>query len=284
MIASYRDPRYAASIRIQQIQERSKDRPEGVPEELTHIHARRVARTAAGGVAIAGFAAMVIAFLVSVSGLGRGAAAGVHPTLVLAGAITLAVVTYVVARIAAASRFERRVWASFDGGQDELSRLARIEDDSVRRAAARLAGAGEKMSVALPMAGVSLLAPLSSHLVVWSVLGGGDVGSARWLEGFDGWIGASLLLVGISHMTLAYLCGRFADKVGASSLVALSHSTPMSGWAAFGWTVLASCVPGIIALAIPPMLVAATGIAFIPYMFRFMHGRVVDERTALDLG
>lgn len=282
MIASYRDPRYAASIRIQQIQERSKDRPEGVPEEITRIHARRVARTAAGIVAIAGFAAMVIAVLVGVFWLGRGGVAGVHPTLFLAGAVALSIVTYVVARIAAASRFERRVWASFDGAQDELSRLARIEDDSVRRAAVRLAGAGEKTSVALPMAGVSLLAPLSIHLVVWSVLGG-HVGSERWLEGFDGWIGASLLLVGIAHATLAYLCGRFADKVGASSLVALSHRSPMSGWAAFGWTVLASCLPGIVALAIPPMIVAATGIVFIPYMFRFMHGRVVDERTALEL-
>lgn len=283
MIASYRDPRYAASIRIQQIQERSEDRPEGVPEELTHIHARRVARTAAGGVAIAGFVAMVIAVLVDVFWLRQSAAASVHPTLFLAGAVTLSVVTYVVARAAAASRFERRVWASFDGGQDELSRLARIEDDSVRRAAARLAGAGEKTSVALPMAGVSLLAPLSLHLVVWSLCGG-EVGSAWWLDAFDGWIGTSLLLVGVAHLTLACLCGRFADKVGASSLVALSRSTPMSGWAAFGWTVLASCLPGIVALAIPPLIVAATGIVFIPYMFRFMHGRVVDERTALDLG
>lgn len=282
MIASYRDPRYAASIRIQQIQERSKDRPEGVPEELTHIHARRVARTAAGGVAIAGFAAMVLAVVINTV-WGEPDRHGVHPTLVLAGAVTLSVVTYLVARAAAASRFERRVRASFDGGQDELSRLARIEDDSVRRAAARLAGAGEKTSVALPMAGVSLLAPLSIHLVVWSVFGD-DVGSERWLDGFDWWIGASLLLVAIAHLTLACLCGRFADKVGASSLVALSRSTPMSGWAAFGWTVLASCLPGIVALAIPPLIVAATGIVFIPYMFRFMHGRVVDERTALDLG
>jgi hypothetical protein len=175
----------------------------------------------------------------------------------------------------------RSVWSSFDGSQDELVRLARLESDTVRRAAAHLAGSGEKASVALPMAGISLLAPLGIHLGIWSLTQGTELGGSRWLEGFDWWIGVSLMLVGVAHATLAILCCVFAGKVSRASLVFLKSKSPMSGWGVLGWTVLASCLPGLIAFAIPVVVVLVTGLLFIPWMFGSMHRTVVDERIAL---
>lgn len=282
MIASYRDPRYAASIRIEELRARGHDLLEGVPEELTRIHARRVARISAGVVAIAGFCGMIVSAIAGVDRPQYSAFLYVHPTLFLVASVALSLAVYFLARSVASRTFARRVWSSFDDGQDELSRLARLENDSVRWAAARIVHASEKQSLALPMAGISLLAPLSLHLVVWCVLGDGDIGSRRWLSGFDWWICASLLLVGIAHVVLAGLCVRFAGKVADASLASLSRKSPMSGWAVLGWTVLAACVPGVIAFAIPVAIVFVTGV-FIPLMFAFMHRRAIEERRALDV-
>lgn len=284
MIASYRDPRYAASIRIEQLRERRRDAPDAVPEEVTQIHARRVARSVAGAAAIAGFVLMALASL----GGARwffGPAYGVSPTLVLIAAVVLSLCAYVVARAVAASRFERRVRAAFDGSGDELSRLARLESGAVRSAAVRLAGEGERRSIALPMVGISLLAPLAMHLVVCCVVGGAASSGVRpvgWLLGsFDWWIAASLVLVGVAHVVLACLCVVFARDVERASLAQLEAGSPASGWRVLGWTVLASLVPGVIAFLIPPVVTFLTGVLFIPWMFSSMHRRASSERRAL---
>lgn len=284
MIASYRDPRYAASIRIEQLRERRRDVADAVPDEVVQIHARRVARAAAGAVAVAGFVLMALASLAEAMRL-FGPAYGVPPTLVLVAALVLSLGVHVVARRVAAIRFERRVRAAFDGSGDELSRLARLESDAVRRAAVRLAGEGERRSIALPMVGISLLGPLAMHLVVWCVVGGAASGGARpsgWLlDSFDWWIAASLLLVGVAHVVLACLCVGFARKVERASLAELEAGSFASGWRVLGWTVLASLVPGVIAFLIPPVVVFFTGVLFIPWMFSSMHRRALTERRAL---
>lgn len=282
MIASYRDPRYAASIRLEQLRERFEELPsDAVPEELTLVHARRVARTWAGGTAIAGFVAMALSSAATVVWPEHSGGGGLHPTLVLVAAVALSILVYVIARIVAPHTFERRVWASLGSAGDELARLARIENDSVRRAAAELAGSGEKRSIALPMIGVGLLAPLSIHLVVWSLGLNDGLDTHGWLQGFDVWIGASLLLVGIAHIVLAYQCGRFAGALADTPLRELSRETPAKGWGALGYTILAACLPGIVAFAIPVLLVAVTGLLFVPWMFGHMYRRVLQEREDL---
>lgn len=279
MIASYRDPRYAASVRIQQLREQGHDLQDGVPDEVARIYARRVARTAAGGVAIAGFVSMVLAAIAHAAE--PPGADEIHPTVFLVGSVALALATYVIVRAVASFTFERRVVGSFDDADDELAKLARLEEGSVRSAAVRVAASGEKLSIGLPMAGISLLAPLSIHLLVWCAGGDWELGSERWLRGFDWWIAASLLLVGIAHVVLALLCARFAQRVGDTPLQLLSAKSPMSGWAVLGWTIVASCIPGLIAFAIPVVVVLITGVAFVPLMFRFMYRRALAERTAL---
>jgi hypothetical protein len=283
MIASYRDPRYAASIRIEQLRERSPWRADDVPAELIQIHARRVARSWAGAVAIVGFFA--VCFTSLRQGMGNwwmpsDVRIEPRPTGVLLASVALSVVTYAVSRFTAAHLFERRIRASFDRSSDELARCARLEANGLRRAAIAVAGRNERASIALSMAGFALLAPLSAHYAVWALFRLSN-GSAPAMRDFDVWIHMSLLLVGIAHVVLAGLCVWFASKVARSPLELLGEKSPVSGWAALGWTVLAACVPGAIAFLVPPVFVLATGAAFVPALFGFAYRRALRERHAL---
>jgi hypothetical protein len=119
------------------------------------------------------------------------------------------------------------------------------------------------------------------HLAVWSLSEPSRFGSEGWVRGFDWWICASLILVGIAHLALAYLSMRFADEVEETSLAELEHRSPRSGWAALGYTILWSALPGLVAAGIPLIVVAITGLVFVPAMFGLMRRRVIAERVAL---
>jgi hypothetical protein len=282
MIASYRDPRYAASLRIEHLRERAGALTEEIPAELRTTYARRVARSSAGAVALAGFAATGIASLADALSHRPASTFATTPTAMFLGAVVASLATYAITRAVAAIRFERRVRATFDANGDELVQLARLESHSVRRAAVRLASRGERASLALPLAGLGLLAPLAIHFVVFCVLSiGKEAGSSRF-SSFDWWIGATLLLVGLAHLVLAYQAWRFASKVVATPTWSLEHRNPMDGWGALGWTVAGSLVPGLIAIAIPPVLVFLTGLVFVPASFRFMYRRALQERLLLE--
>ncbi len=47
------------------------------------------------------------------------------------------------------------------------------------------------------------------------------------------------------------------------------------------WTVLVSAVPGILLFAIPPLLVAVTGVAFVPFLWIAIRRIALRERTTL---
>lgn len=280
MIASYRDPRYAASIRIEHLLEGSGALAEEIPTELRTIHSRRVARTSAGLVAVAGFT--VTALQTGLQAIPRPPIVGlsVSPTVLLLGAVAASLVTYAIARVVAPLRFESQVRATLDAGGDELTRLARMESDGLRHAAVRIASRRERASLALPLAGLGLLAPLAMHFLVFCAL---SIDKERLdLGAFDWWIGASLLLVGVAHAVLAFMAWRFASKIAATPTRSLHGGSPVSGWAALGWTVVGSLVPGVIALAIPPVLVFLTGALFIPASFGFLYRRALRERVALE--
>lgn len=280
MIASYRDPRYAASIRLELLQEREGELREHIPNELRVIHARRAARTAGGAVAILGFAALVIVTLVW-GFLPRHRVDGA-PTLTLLFTVSAALLTYALVYVVAGHRFDQLVLRAFDVNQDELSRIARIESGEIRALAARVVGRAESRSLSLPLAGIGLLAPLTMHLAIWIVTNAGRVTSNAWLLGFDWWIAASLALVGIAHVVLALQGARFASEAAKMPTYQLDHRSPVSGWAALGYTVVGSLLPGVFALAIPPLVVFATGIVFVPWMFWSMRRRLASERRLLE--
>ncbi|MEZ4310740.1 MAG: hypothetical protein R3F14_22075 [Polyangiaceae bacterium] len=285
MLASYRDPGYAASLRIEKLRERSQDLSEGVPSEITRIHARRVARTWAGAVGMLGFALVVVTTLGKIGGP-LELLQIVPPTVALAVTGPAAIAVYVVVRWVTARSFPREVRSGFTGEHDPMSRLALLENDSVRSAAAKAAAASERRSIASPMIAASLVLPLTIHMVAGMVLKGprSMMNLERVIRDFDWWIAATFILVGLAHGVLAVLCARFASRVADAPLASLAEKSPQSGWGALGWTVLASLVPGLVAIAIPPILVAVTGAMFVPHMFKYMHRRAVEERRALDVG
>lgn len=280
MIATYRDPRYAASVRLEQLRERLGDLVGEIPEEIVTIHARRTARTWAGAAAIVGFAATGVS-AIQLADLRHDEEIAVHPTSVLVLAVLVTFAVYLAARTVAALTFRAGIERSFDASGDDLARLARMEATSIRREAAERIARAERSSLWLPMAGIGLLAPLSMHLVIWGLTNFGHLWSRQWLEGFDVWIAITFVAVGLAHLTLAYMGYRFASKVNDLPLSILEHKNPVSGWRAYGYAVLFSTIPGLLLFAIPVVIVAVTGIVFVPYLFGSMHRRAVAERRAL---
>jgi hypothetical protein len=61
----------------------------------------------------------------------------------------------------------------------------------------------------------------------------------------------------------------------------LAWAPGRDGWSAWGITIAASAFPGLALLFVPVILVAVTGVLFIPAMFRFMSLRVSRERLTL---
>src|SRR5262249_30968662 len=115
----------------------------------------------------------------------------------------------------------------------------------------------ERESVMFPLMAIALLAPLCIHFIV--------AGAWIWPK-FDQWIAVSYVLVGHSHLVLAYLGWSFARRVcrtPTEDLATVSHG----GWRAYWIVVGSSAFPGAVLLMIPIALVAVTGL-FIPWLFR----------------
>lgn len=118
-------------------------------------------------------------------------------------------------------------------------------------------------SLALPVAGLALVFPLSLHAAI-----GGDAGRT-----FDDWVVWSFLLVGHCHVALALM--------GAWRMVRLARGeNSMKPAAIYGVTVGLAMVPGAAFVLIPPFLVAATGLAFL-FILWFPTQIIARERAAL---
>jgi hypothetical protein len=134
----------------------------------------------------------------------------------------------------------------------------------------------ENASISLPLIALSLLGPLTLHYPVATFL------MDTTTRDFSKWIRMSLVIVGFAHVILAFLSARFATKISETSTEDLDKIVVHRHWAAtWGLTIAAGCVPGIVLLLVPPILVAITGIAFIPFMFVWTYRRLVKERAAI---
>jgi hypothetical protein len=117
----------------------------------------------------------------------------------------------------------------------------------------------------VPIVGIALMGPLTLHAPV-----------VLWLDsaqGFETWVQISLVITGFAHLTFAALCAfHAADLVRDRPAMALGKIL----WI----TVAASCVPGLMWYAIPPMLVGVTGALLLPVLHA-MRGIANGERIAL---
>ena len=75
--------------------------------------------------------------------------------------------------------------------------------------------------------------------------------------------------------------GRKLTKLTGEGIASLPiHRAWARTWAI---TNAVSAGPGLLLLAVPPVLTAITGLAFIPFMFVFMRRRLMNERSAIEL-
>jgi hypothetical protein len=183
---------------------------------------------------------------------------------------------------AAPSRLRRlvaRLSAPSGDLERDLERLERAAPGAEARAAAdRL----ERASVALPLMGLAMLAPLTIHLAVYRVC----MFEPRMESphGYDKWIAFSLVIVGHAHLVLALCAWLYARKLRREPAWKLrSNVIRRDGWHALLWATLAGAVPGALLFLIPPLLVLATGALFVPLAFWAMGRRVLLERALLGI-
>ena len=249
----------------------ARDAVEPLLPQLRAIGHARIARIVGGTVGVVG--AAVVALLACIGD-------AKSPTYALVGSGVTAIVTLFLARglLALGGRLGRRMPVMPRlTGELEVD-LARIDASEPLRAIHRRLDSLELWSTALPLAALSLLMPLCLHYGVATATG------AQTAEAFASWIRISLVIVGHAHLVLVALAIRFARKMKRSTSEELGAMAIRREWLkTWGITVGVSAVPGVLLLAIPPMIAGATGILFIPFMFASMQRRLMHERATLEL-
>src|SRR5262249_42161485 len=202
---------------------------------------------------------------------------------ILLGSSVAALLTYGVVRLVLSLSGKGRVYSSSPDLTGHLERdleLLSANDPSplLRRHSARQHSKLEMWSTTLPLAAISLLTPLTLHYFAALLMGSAAPRS------YSEWIRISLVIVGHAHLTLMYLAIRFGRKLVESESDKIANMSIHSEWAkAWAITILVSGLPGVVLFAVPPILVAITGIVFIPFMFTVTQRRVLVERALVAL-
>ncbi|MSP62337.1 MAG: hypothetical protein EXR72_18795 [Myxococcales bacterium] len=273
---SYRDPEAALRARRGELVLQQRAAVGLLPRTISRVYAKRVARAAAGASLILGAGALVVAAVVTAS-TGRYTQRGLL-TALLAATVAVAPVAYAAASLFARFLFRGRLLAESGllATADVYADVERLERISVAARAAELGDRMERISVALPLIGLALIVPLALHGLFWAAF----MRHGSSLGEYDDWIRISMVIVGHSHLLLAFLGWRLARRMRSTPIQRLPHAA--SGWAAWGLTIASSAIPGVVLLFVPVALVAVTGLFFIPASFSWMKARVADERALLE--
>ena len=261
----YKDNRYAAQLRRDDLILQQARAP--FPPELLNLHARRVARSWAGGAGIVGAALLLATEVIDA----RFAAHTLLASWLLMGA------TYLALRVGGRPLMElsigRRLRLSGDVYQD----LAMLETGGAAAWGLGRLRRLERPSLALPLVAASLLAPLSLHLLVAVLLLG-------WTSAeFGRWATISAVLVGHAHVCLLIFSLVHVSRVQASLTrdpAGLGSGSRFGMWA-LTWVATAAAVPGAVLFFVPPFLVFLTGLAFVPAAFHWASSRAATERQLI---
>jgi hypothetical protein len=265
----YRDSLFAARQRLSAVltrRERMLARVEPLPKQLLR---RRIARSVAGGVGIAAGLLMFLTPLVTyLIGLEK-------PGWLVVGwlfaAPPLALLGYQLGWVAGRGHTSTCMHEGMALSDDAVADLERLEHtpppaELLIDAAARW----ERRSVGLPLAAAALLLPLALHLTVYALF------FDRFnVNDFAVWITISGVVVGHVHLTLAVLAWRYVGKASRGRAEAADL------WRVWWVSALISLVPGVVMMAIPPILVAVTGLAYLPLL---VWARRLLEAERLQLG
>lgn len=267
-MAVYKDHLYAAKCRLERLQE-SSAAPTTVPSDLAKVYAYRQARIWAGVTGIVGFVLLLFDVL-------DGARFSTHILLLTWLAVGL---VFGGALGVARLHLRRMIRRSGAPSGDVFLDLARLEAGGPVRIAVLRTHRLERASFALPLAVLSLLAPLSLHFLFSLVFLEVD------LHHFSSWIVISLIIVGHAHVTLLVLAVLHVVRLRRELDEGSSVCGASRGFKALLWTTLASTMPGLFLLCIPPPLVFITGVVFVPWVFAWAAHRARFERLRLqDLG
>lgn len=272
MKALYRDDDLGARLHYEDLLQQREREMDQLGGPVARLYERRLGRAAAGAVGIAGSAALV-ASAVTLAAL--EAPKDGRLTQILFGSWLVAGAAYLAGRLVAKHRIRSALQRMARPSGDLRADVERLRSAEPSRALRHLTDGLERSSVALPLMMFALLMPLTIQAIVYNPLGFGDS------DKFDSWIMMSLVIVGHCHLVLAYLGWRFARNMRSWSTQILADKRHREGLVAWAITVAVSCFPGIILIAIPPILVAVTGF-FVPIAFYVMARRVVSERMALE--
>ncbi len=165
----------------------------------------------------------------------------------------------------------------------DLARLDRLDPRGDLR---QRAGRWERASAALPMLGLSLLTPLTLHWTVGTILAA--FRRPVSMSDFAAWIALSALLVGLAHVALVVHSIVWASSLRRRPTANLRAGLHKAWITALGIATLASLLPGAFfvedvgaAVLLPPLIVAATGLAFVPLMYWATVRRLAAERSRL---
>ena len=126
-------------------------------------------------------------------------------------------------------------------------------------------------SLSVPTLGIALLSPLTLHALAWVPLGL----LTRDLMLFDYWAIMSIWITGVAHLVFAVACARRVARLAADQEARSLGSV-------IAITVVTSCVPFVLLLAIPPILVAFTAMLLLP-LLRAIDRVVERERNELAM-
>jgi hypothetical protein len=146
----------------------------------------------------------------------------------------------------------------------------------MRRAAARdLLDRLAAPSFGLPLAAGALIMPFTLHAAVWAAFTGD---AAAHLGELDGWIRFASPYTVLAHLALAACALRFGARLrdGLSPREVVDR-----GCGAVLIAAMAGCIPGILLLGIPPLVVAVTAASFVPLTFYLAAKRMAAERAVL---
>ena len=118
-------------------------------------------------------------------------------------------------------------------------------------------------SVMAPVLGMALLLPLTLHMPIALL--------ASDSEGFDTWVGLSLWITGLAHLVFAITCAMRGYQL-------VMGRPAYSPRRIVVVTLITSCVPFIVLIGIPPLLVVITALPLIPLM-RVMEPVIARERA-----
>ena len=243
------------------------------------VAVRRIGRTIGGAVGVVvGSAAMLVGVASFFAGYPLERREQAVATELLLLAWPLAIAAAVAARLLA-----RAAVVSAEGALLPLTGVpstdfARLEAHDPLRRTRALATRWETASIALPMAALAMIAPLSLHCVAWCLLSGAQ---GEWWVDFGQWIAISAVVVGHAHVALAIAAAVWARRTRLLDAPEVRARIGRSWGVALLVAIGVSCLPGVLLLAVPPILVGMTGIVFVPAMYVVAAGWITSERMAL---